>query len=126
MAFATRERRAIFVLERHALDVAAAHGDRLEHDLEPGSLRVRGDPGRGSTPYPPSLFGVDHLERVAEVASALLLHLSHDEPAPAPEHEVELVPSCPHVRGHDSVSAEPIVPERNALPVIHATRAAGS
>src|SRR5512145_1551127 len=61
--------------ERHALDPPALHRHRLERDLEPGHLRMRGEPCPRARPHATRLLRVDHLERMPETVPALLLHL---------------------------------------------------
>jgi hypothetical protein len=69
---------------------------------------------------PPELLLIDHLERVAIVGAALLLHLDDEDAAAAPQNEVELIAADPCVRVEQPVSPQPIMPESAPLSSIHA------
>jgi hypothetical protein len=74
-----------------------------------------GKPGLGGAPQPPPLLRRDHLERMAERVAALALDLAEDEPAPAPDDQVELVPAGPDVRAENPVPAQAVVERGTAL-----------
>jgi hypothetical protein len=74
-----------------------------------------GEPGLGRAPEPPPLLCGDHLERMTERAAALALDLAEDDPASAPDDQIELVPACPDVRPEDPIPAQAVVERRAAL-----------
>ena len=93
---------------------------RLELEVELGELRMLGQPGVRGGVHPPHLLLVDHLERVPIPGTSLLLHLDHDEAAPAPQHEIELVATNARVGVEKSVSAQSVVTESAPFAAIHA------
>jgi hypothetical protein len=77
--------------------------------------RVRGEPGLRGTTNASLLLGANHLERIAEAAVLLRLHLAEDELTATADHEVELVTADPCVRRQDAVAAQAVVPQSAAL-----------
>lgn len=106
--------------ERNAFDAPSSDTRRLEHDLEPGKLGMRCEPGVRRRLHAPRLLRSDHLERVAELVSTLLLHLDHDYAASSAHDEIKLVATRTHVRGEQAVAAKPVVAKRAALAAVHA------
>ncbi len=86
------------------LEPTCAFGDDVEPNGEARVFLVRSEPGFRGAPEPPDLLLADHLERVAETATALGLHLAEDYGATAAHHEVELVPADPDVRPEHPVA----------------------
>ena len=66
--------------------------------------RVHGEPGLRGTTNASLLLGANHLERIAEAAVLLRLHLAEDELTATADHEVELVTADPCVRRQDAVA----------------------
>ena len=69
----------------------------------------------GGATEPPGLLGADRLERVAETLSRARLHLDEDQPAAAPDDDVELVPSGAGVRREHAVAAQEVVQPNSLL-----------
>ena len=65
---------------------------------------VHGEPGLRGTTNAALLLGANHLERIAEAAVLLRLHLAEDELTATADHEVELVTADPYVRRQDAVA----------------------
>ena len=80
--------------------------------------------GRQPTPgcrvHPPDLLLVDHLERMPERRSALLLHLDDHDAVTASQNEIELVAPCSRVCLEQPVATEPVVTKGDSLAAIHA------
>jgi hypothetical protein len=106
--------------ERDPLDAPSSDTRRLEHDLELGKLGMRCKPGVRRRLDAPHLLRIDHLEGIAVLDPALLLHLDHDEAATPAENEIELVSANAGVGVEKSVAAKAIVAEGASLSVIHA------
>src|SRR4051794_9038704 len=101
--------------QRDATEAARRDRHRLIADLEAGAVRVANEPQVGCGSETAHLLGRDHLDRVPEPGSGFRLDLAEDKAAPAPEHEVELVPSGPGVRGEHAVAPQPVVEPRATL-----------
>jgi hypothetical protein len=106
--------------ERDALDPTPSHAHRLHGDLRARVLGMRGEPRAGAGEDTAPLLGPDHLQRIAEAVAAFLLHLSDDDTATAPNHEIELATARADVRGEKPVAAEPIRAKGATLAAIHA------
>ncbi len=106
--------------EGDTLDATTRDTRRLEHEVELGELRMLGQPCLRSGVDAPHLLLVDHLPRIPEFSPTLLPHLDHDEAAPAPQHEIELVATYPCVGVEKSVAAKSVVTEGATLAAIHA------
>jgi len=104
----------------HTLDASRADSSGLEHDVEPAELRMRREPTGGRGMDATDLLRVDHLERVAERRTALLLHLDDDHGSSAPKHEIELVAANASIGREEPVSAESVVAKGAPLAPIHA------
>jgi hypothetical protein len=78
-------------------------------------LGVRAEPGLRGTANASLLLRANHLERIAEAAVLLRLHLAEDELTAPADHEVELVTADPRVRRQDPVAAQAVVPQSAAL-----------
>lgn len=79
-----------------------------------------GQPCLCSGVYAPHLLCVDHLQRMPELGAALLLHFDHEQPAPAAQHEIELVPADTRVGVEETVAAKAIVAESAPLAAVQA------
>lgn len=110
----------IGALERDALHAAPGDTGSLEGNLQACELRTSSEPTMRGDSNAPHLLAVDHLERMPETRTALLLDLDEDESAATPEHEVDLVVPDPRVRGEQAVSTKAVVAEGAALAAIHA------
>jgi hypothetical protein len=106
--------------ERDALNSAASNTRGFEYEIEARELRVPGQPCLGAGVDPPHLLGVDHLERIPIAITALLLHLDHEQLAPAAQHEIELVATDPRVGVQEPIAAKAIVAESATFAAIHA------
>jgi len=98
----------------------AAYADGLEHELEVREVGLCGEPGTRGEEHAAHFFRPDHLQRITEAGTALLLHLGYDDAAPTAYDEIELVPSGTHVRRDEAVPMQAIVAESAALAAIHA------
>jgi hypothetical protein len=112
--------RSTVLRQRDALHTTPAYACGLELDVESSEIRVRREPAGGRGSDATGLLLVDHLERVPEAGAALLLHLDDEDAATAAQHEIELVPPHPNVRGQEPVSAESVVTEGDSLAPVHA------
>jgi hypothetical protein len=109
------------VLEkRDSLDLSPAHPCGLDREPERGRLGMRCEPRPGRRVHTTLLLFVDHLERIAERRSSLLLDLDDQQPPPSTEDEIQLVAACADVRRQQPIAAEPVVAERAPLPRVHA------
>lgn len=93
---------------------------RPELDLEPGKLGAGSEPGSRGKRHPTRLLSVDHLERMPEAVSPLLLDLDHQQAPASAQYEIELVTAGPRICLEQAIAAEPIVLEGAALAAIHA------
>src|SRR5262245_60724396 len=112
--------RSAVLLERHALHAVAADTRRLECDVEVREVGPSREPARRRDADVSRLGLVDHLQRVTERASGLLLHLDDEDAASAAKYEVELVDTHARVRREQPVAAEPIVAKGDSLAPVHA------
>ncbi len=103
---------------RSTLSTSDAHC--LELDVEACELRPCGEPSRSRAPYVAHLLLVDHLERMPEGITALLLHLDDQDAAPPSQHEIELVAADARIRREQPVSTEAVVAEGDSLAPVHA------
>ncbi len=78
------------------------------------------EPGPGSELHPAHLLLVDHLERMPEGISALLLDLYHEHATPSTQDKIELISASASVGLEQAIPAEPIVTKGAALAAIHA------
>ena len=69
---------------------------------------------------PSHLLLVDHLERVPERRSALLLHLDDHDAVASSQYEIELVAPGSRVCLEQSVATEPVMTEGDSLAAVHA------
>jgi hypothetical protein len=79
---------------------------------------MAGDPGLGGPSEPAALLRRHHLERVAEIRRRLAFHLAEDDSTAAPDDEVELVASRPHIRAENAITAQAVVTSGAALEAI--------
>ena len=105
-------------VSRKALEPPTLDGDQLEATVKGSALGMAGDPGLGGSPEPPTLLRRHHLERMPEVRGRLAFHLAEDDPAAAPDDQVELVASRPDVRAKNPITAQPVVTSGAALKAI--------
>lgn len=84
------------------------------------------EPGFGSAAKASALLRRHHLQWVTVVAGRLPFHLAEDEPATAPEDQIELVAAGPDVRTEHAIAAQPVVERGAALePVADPARIRG-
>lgn len=117
---------AAVLRQRDPFDPAPTDTRGLEHELEPGMLGVRSQPGLRPLADAPYLLAIDHLQWIPELGAPLLLHLDDEQPPPAPKDEIELVPADPRVGVEEPVAAEAIVAEGAPLAAIHAASVANA
>jgi hypothetical protein len=82
-------------------------------------------PGPRGATQPSLLIGSDHVGRVPEPDSRLLLDLAEDEPPAPANDDVQLVPSRPRVRCEDAIATQAVPPRSAPLRRVHATERNG-
>src|SRR4029079_12660651 len=107
--------RSTVLRQRDALHTTPAYACGLELDVESSEIRVRREPAGGRGSDATGLLLVAYLERVPEARAAPLLPLDDGDAATAAQHEIELVPPHPNVRGQEPVSAASVVTEGDSL-----------
>src|SRR5260221_9496965 len=101
-------RRSLLERVRQLLDSARALDDHVKADIEAVDLRMARQPGARGTPDTRDFPGVDHLQRVAEAAAALRLHLAEHHGAAAARDDVDLSPCEPAIRVEDAIATQAV------------------
>jgi hypothetical protein len=93
---------------REMLEPARPHDHHVEANPQSPTLGMAREPSLRGVPHPPDLFGIDHLDRVAESRARLALHFAEHNGSAAARDDVELVAAGPGVRIENPVGPQAV------------------